>query len=101
MIFELDGVTFRYQDVVAVRGLSLALHEGTRVAFVGANGSGKSTLLRLLGGLGFPDAGTVRFRGESLNEAAFGDERFVENFRRRVGLVFQSPDVQLFNPTVR
>lgn len=100
MLFELDDVTFGYHEVPAIQGLTLQVAAGTRVALVGANGSGKSTLLRLLDGLYFPDAGSLRFDGEALSEARFGDGRFSEAFRRRVGLVFQNPDVQLFNPTV-
>jgi cobalt/nickel transport system ATP-binding protein len=100
MLFDLDALTFRYHEVVAIRSLTLSIAEGTRVALVGANGSGKSTLLRLLAGLYFADAGDLRFCGERLTEARFGDDRFAEAFRRRVGLVFQNPDVQLFNPTV-
>ncbi len=100
MLFELDAVTFGYHEILAIRSLSLAIEERTRVALVGANGSGKSTLLRLLDALYFPDAGTLRFRGEPLAEPRFADVAFAEVFRRRVGLVFQNPDAQLFNPTV-
>jgi cobalt/nickel transport system ATP-binding protein len=67
---------------------------------LGANGSGKSTLLRLLDGLCFAEPGTVRFCGEPLTEQRFRNETFSFDFRRRVGLVFQNPDTQLFNPTV-
>jgi cobalt/nickel transport system ATP-binding protein len=100
MLFELDEVTFRYEGVTALRSLSLAVAESTRVALVGANGSGKSTLLRLLDALYFADAGSVRFRGQLLDEAHLADDPFAAAFRRSVGLVFQNPDVQLFNPTV-
>ncbi len=100
MIFQLDKVRFGYQDVPAIRGLSLGIDERTRVALVGANGCGKSTLLRLLDGLYFADAGAVRYQGDVLTESRFADAAFAASFRRRVGLVFQNPDVQLFNPTV-
>jgi cobalt/nickel transport system ATP-binding protein len=100
MIFEVDRVTYRYQQQVALRELSLNIGEGTRVALLGANGSGKSTLLRLLDGLVFPEDGEIRFQETELIEDHFGDETFAHNFRRQVGLVFQNPDVQLFNPTV-
>ena len=73
---------------------------GRRVALLGANGSGKSTLLRILNGLCFPDEGTVRFCGKPLTEASIQNDGFGLEFRRRVGLVFQNPDVQLFSPTV-
>jgi cobalt/nickel transport system ATP-binding protein len=100
MLFEADRVTYRYQGQTALRDLTLAIPEGTRIALLGANGSGKSTLLRLLDGLYFPDSGTVRFRGVELSEAHFAEDAFAYDFRRQVGMVFQNPDVQLFNPTV-
>jgi cobalt/nickel transport system ATP-binding protein len=100
MLFDVDRVTFRYEGVVALDDLSLSIPRGSRVALLGANGSGKSTLLRLLDGLCFPQAGSVRFRGGELTEARFAEDAFAGGFRREVGLVFQNPDVQLFNPTV-
>jgi cobalt/nickel transport system ATP-binding protein len=42
----------------------------------------------------------LRFRGEALTETAMEDDTFALRFRRQVGIVFQNPDVQLFNPTV-
>lgn len=98
--FDLTAVTCLYQQVTALRSLTLGIPPGTRVALVGANGSGKSTLLRLLDGLVFPDAGEVRFGGDLLTEERFGEDTFAYGFRRSVGLVFQDPDAQLFNPTV-
>ncbi|HTP88772.1 MAG TPA: ABC transporter ATP-binding protein [Bryobacteraceae bacterium] len=100
MLFEVDRLTYRYERISALDDLTLAIPEGSRVALLGANGSGKSTLLRLLDGLHFPHAGTVRFRGDALTEDRFADDTFAYAFRRQVGLVFQNPDVQLFNPTV-
>jgi cobalt/nickel transport system ATP-binding protein len=67
---------------------------------VGANGSGKSTLLRILDALYFASTGSVKFKGEALTERRLQEEEFFLNFRRSVALVFQNPDVQLFNPTV-
>jgi cobalt/nickel transport system ATP-binding protein len=67
---------------------------------LGANGSGKSTLLRMLDGLCFPDSGAISFRGDKIDPLTLEDDKFAQAFRRRVGLVFQNPDVQLFNPTV-
>jgi cobalt/nickel transport system ATP-binding protein len=99
-VFELANVSYRYNSVVALDGVSLTIERGKRVALLGANGSGKSTLLRLLDALYFPDSGVISFGGEALPESRFDDVEFAFDFRRRVGLVFQSPDVQLFNPTV-
>jgi len=98
--FAIAGVHYSYQHVPALLGLSLNIRSGERIALLGANGSGKSTLLRLLDGLLFACKGAVRFRGVALNEDVMENDVFAIGFRRRVGLVFQNPDVQLFNPTV-
>jgi cobalt/nickel transport system ATP-binding protein len=100
-VFEVRDVTYSYNaDVTALNGVSLAIPRGRRVAIMGANGSGKSTLLRILDGLYFPTGGQVLAFGEALSEERLEDDTFAFAFRRRVALVFQNPDVQLFNPTV-
>jgi len=100
-LFELREVSFRYEEIVAIDRCSLAIAAGSRVAVLGANGSGKSTLLLLLDALQHPSSGAIFFDGRELSAAALGDERVSHDFRRRVGFVFQNPEVQLFNPTVR
>ncbi len=99
-IFEARDVTFRYNELLALDGLSLSIKKNQRIAILGANGSGKSTFLRLLDALYFPEKGTISAFGENLTEEAFQDDEFAFRFRRRVAFVFQNPDVQLFNPTV-
>ena len=99
-VFDVCDVTYRYREVMALNHLSLAVKPGRRVVLLGANGSGKSTLLRILNGLCFPNQGTVRFCGKPLTEENVQNDGFGLDFRRRVGLVFQNPDVQLFSPTV-
>jgi cobalt/nickel transport system ATP-binding protein len=99
-LFEVDRLVYRYDAVVAVDGVCLSIERGTRVALLGANGSGKSTLLRLLDGLYYPDSGSIAFDGSRLDKERLEQDEFAFAFRRRVGLVFQNPDVQLFNPTV-
>jgi len=98
--FEVVDVHFAYQDAPALQGLSLTIEQGQRVALLGANGSGKSTLLLLLDALHFAARGTVSAFGEVLSEGRMQDDETAFAFRRRVGLVFQNPDVQLFCPTV-
>ncbi len=99
-LFEVQGVNFEYEKIVALQQLSLTIDRGQSVALVGANGSGKSTLLRLLDALCFPSTGKVSFSGDQLTPEQFRDDNYTFAFRRRVALVFQNPDVQLFNPTV-
>jgi cobalt/nickel transport system ATP-binding protein len=100
MLFEVDRLTYRYEGVTAVDDLTLAIPEGSRMALLGANGSGKSTLLRLLDGLIYGQSGSILFRGGEVSENHMLDDEFALPFRRTVGMVFQNPDVQLFNPTV-
>lgn len=99
-LFTLDNVNFDYDGIPALRALSVTIQRGERVAIVGANGSGKSTLLRLLDALCFPTAGSIQFELEPLTQQRLADHDFMARFRRSVALVFQNPDVQLFNPTV-
>ncbi len=99
-VFDVNSVTYKYDRVTAVDELSLHVEPGERVALLGANGSGKSTLLRLLAGLCFPVRGQISFLGQPLTEERFQNRAFAMPFRRRVGLLFQNPDVQLFNPSV-
>lgn len=99
-IFKLTDVSYTYQNQPALAAISLQIRRGERVALLGANGSGKSTLLRLLDALYFPNQGELKAFGEVLSEDAMADDTVNFAFRKRVGLVFQNPDVQLFNPTV-
>ena len=100
-IFEIQEVSFAYDHKVkALDQISLTIQAGERIAILGSNGSGKSTLLKVMDGLYFPTSGEVRAFGQSLTEQAFRDDEFNFAFRRRVGLVFQDSDVQLFSPSV-
>jgi len=100
-IFELQKVDYSYQNnIPALRGIDLQVRPGEILAILGSNGSGKSSLLKLLDGLYFPTAGTIRAFGGELTENALRDWTFNFHFRSRVGLVFQDSDVQLFMPTV-
>jgi cobalt/nickel transport system ATP-binding protein len=100
LLFELEDVSFEYDRIPALRGLSLQIAAGESIALLGANGSGKSTLLRILDALCFASRGSVSFCGQGLTPQLFNQDGFAISFRRRVALVFQNPDVQLFNPTV-
>ena len=99
-VYELERVNFNYNNQVALQNINITVHAGERIAVLGANGSGKSTLLKILDGLYFPTNGRVCVFGDPLTEESLQDEERAFAFRRRVGLVFQDPDVQLFSPTV-
>ncbi len=77
-------------------GASCRLPAGRRVALLGANGSGKTTLLRCLSGAHRPDSGVVRLAGEPLRHSRDA----LRAHRRRVQLVLQDPDDQLFSADV-
>jgi len=92
---ELDSLGYAYPDGHrALDGVTLTVAPGERVAILGPNGSGKTTLVLHLNGVLVPTTGTVRVDGL----AVAGDD--LPEVRRRVGVVFQDPDDQLFMPTV-
>jgi len=94
-LVALHDVTYRYPDCTpALAGVTLAIEPGERVALLGPTGAGKSTLLQLLNGLLRPDTGAVRVGGTAITDET------VAAVRRRVGLVFQNPDDQLFLPSL-
>ena len=97
-VLAAEGVTFTYPDgTVALRDLSLALPQGRRIAILGANGCGKTTLFLHFNGILQPTAGTIALSGEPIGY----DRHALRELRRRVGLVFQDPDSQLFAANVR
>lgn len=102
IVFKLRDVYFSYLGKIpALCGIDIDIARGEKIALLGANGCGKSSLLLLLDALIFPDKGSISFLGRELQEGDFSDDKFSAEFRRKVGLVFQNPDVQLFCPTVK
>ena len=93
---EIRGLAYTYPDGhPALRQVDLTIAPGERIALLGPNGAGKTTLILHLNGILLPSAGHLQVGGlpvvkENLKE-----------IRRRVGVVFQDPDDQLFMPTVR
>jgi len=101
VIFELENVSYSHSGKFpALRSVDLTVKSGDKIAILGANGTGKSTLLELLDGLIFPQSGSIKIFSKKLSERDFDNEEFAREFRKKVGFVFQNPDVQLFCPTV-
>jgi cobalt/nickel transport system ATP-binding protein len=92
-----EGLRYRYggADTPALDGLTLSVGPSERVAVLGPNGSGKTTLVHHLIGLLEADEGVIAVGGTDV------DAPTLREIRRRVGVVFQDADDQLFMPTVR
>jgi cobalt/nickel transport system ATP-binding protein len=95
-VLDVRGLAFAYPDGnQALYGVDLHVHRGERVALLGPNGAGKTTLVLHLNGILTGGAGSVAVSGLPVEKAN------LQEIRRRVGIVFQDPDDQLFMPTVR
>lgn len=95
-LIDLQNIHFAYPaHDDTLKGVDFSICAGERIAITGPNGAGKSTLFHIMVGLNLPSQGSV---------TAFGKKREIEadfkDVRRRIGLVFQDPDDQLFCPTV-
>jgi cobalt/nickel transport system ATP-binding protein len=89
------GLAFAYPDGhQALYGIDLRVEQGERVAVLGPNGAGKTTLVLHLNGVHTAGAGTIEVAGLPVEKAN------LHEIRRRVGIVFQDPDDQLFMQTV-
>jgi cobalt/nickel transport system ATP-binding protein len=95
-VLDVQGLAYAYPDGhQALFGVDLHVHEGERVALLGPNGAGKTTLVLHLNGILTAGAGGVSVNGLPV------DKQHLAEVRRRVGIVFQDPDDQLFLGSVR
>lgn len=94
-LVQLEKIRFSHDNTRILDGLDFRLEQGEKLGLAGSIGAGKTTLLHLVVGLLKPQKGRI---------SVFGIERSKEEdfreVRRKVGLVFQNPDDQLFCPTV-
>ena len=101
-IIRVDNLTHTYGvgtpfQRSAVEGLSLDIRRGEFLGIIGHTGSGKSTLIQHLNGLLKPSSGTIYLDGADI----WAEPKKIRSVRFRVGLVFQYPEYQLFEDTVR
>lgn len=98
VILKAEDLYFSYDDEQShsLKGLSLEIRRGQKVAFMGANGSGKSTFFFCCTGILKPQSGKLYFNGEEVRY----DKKSLLKLRSKVGIVFQDPDNQLFSASV-
>ena len=97
-VIEAENLSYSYEenDRKALDGLSVRIGRGKKVAFMGGNGSGKSTFFLCLNGILRPDKGRVLIDGKPVSYTRKG----LLEVRKKVGIVFQEPDNQLFSASV-
>jgi cobalt/nickel transport system ATP-binding protein len=92
---EIENLCYTYPDrTPALKGINLQVKEAKKTAILGTNGSGKTTLIYHINGLIPLQQGSVKVAGTVVNKETY------EAVRRKVGLLFDSPDNQLFSTTV-
>jgi energy-coupling factor transport system ATP-binding protein len=100
-LIEVENLSHTYMkgtpmEHVALKGTSMYVEEGECIAIIGHTGSGKSTLIQHFNGLIRPEAGKVIIDGEDLSNKKVD----MKTLRRKVGLVFQNPEDQIFEKIV-
>ena len=97
-VIQAENLSYSYEenDRKALDGLSVRIGRGRKVAFMGGNGSGKSTFFLCLNGILRPDKGRVLIDGKPVSYTRKG----LLEVRKKVGIVFQEPDNQLFSASV-
>jgi energy-coupling factor transport system ATP-binding protein len=93
-LIRVEGVSFQYEDHVVLEEVSFTIQPGDFLALLGRNGSGKSTLARLLNGLFMPTEGRIVVDGFDTSRTSMNE------LAKRIGLVFQNPDHQIFADSV-
>lgn len=101
IIIEVENLSHTYMKAtpmehVALKGTNMYVEEGECIAIIGHTGSGKSTLIQHFNGLMRPESGKVVIDGEDLSQKKLN----MKNLRRKVGLVFQNPEDQIFEKLI-
>ena len=96
VILRAENLHYSYTgEHEVLKGVSLDVYEGERLAILGANGSGKSTFFLNINGVLKPESGALYYRDELINKSS------VKELRKNVGIVFQDADNQIIASTVR
>lgn len=94
-VLSVKNLSYSYnEDKKALKGISLDIHRGERLAVIGSNGAGKSTFFLNLNGVLTPEDGEIFFEGKSI------DKKNLIELRKNVGIVFQNADNQIIASTV-
>lgn len=101
-LIELSNIEFAYEDdeTRVFKDFSVSVEAGECLVVAGENGSGKTTLFRIINGLSFAQAGEYLFDGVRINRDYLKNNANSKGFHKRVGFLFQNPDVMLFNARV-
>lgn len=96
-MIKIDNISYVYEDgTEALRNQNFDFNKGEIIGIIGANGAGKSTLFLNIMGILKPTSGDIYFNGEKLQHK----KKPLREFRKKVGLVFQDPDKQIFYSNV-
>ncbi len=96
VILKAENIHYSYtKEHEVLKGISLNIHRGERLAVLGANGSGKSTFFLNINGVLRPESGAVYYRDKLINKSS------IKELRKNVGIVFQDADNQIIASTVR
>ncbi len=100
-VMSLKNVNYTYSPdtafmIHAIKYINLDIYEGQFIGIIGHTGSGKSTLMQHLNGLSKAESGEIYYRGKNI----YDEDYKMTDLRKKVGLVFQYPEYQLFESTV-
>lgn len=96
-MIRVRDLTYTYEDGTrALEDINLDTNRGRIIGIIGANGSGKSTLFLNIMGILKPSKGAIKYRGQAIG---YKKSQLIE-YRKKVNLVFQDPDQQLFYPNI-